>query len=138
MRLKAAAIDGVFFAVGLVLLAVPFLIAGGGVPVSRQALYLCGAAVGVLLVFYRLYWCILGADSPGLRLAGLRLLTFDGYRPSWQTRVLRFGVACLGTSALGLGLLWALVDDEGLAYHDHLSKTFLTKDDPHPGTFHRR
>jgi hypothetical protein len=32
----------------------------------------------------------------------------------------------LSLAAGGLGLLWALVDEETLTWHDHISKTFPT------------
>ena len=34
--------------------------------------------------------------------------------------------ACLSFCAGGVGLLWALADEEKLAWHDHMSKTFPT------------
>jgi len=32
----------------------------------------------------------------------------------------------LSLCSLGLGLVWALVDEESLTWHDHISKTFPT------------
>jgi hypothetical protein len=38
---------------------------------------------------------------------------------------------------LGLGMFWALMDEEGLTWHDHMSRTFPTVQDPNPGSFRR-
>jgi uncharacterized RDD family membrane protein YckC len=89
-------------------------------------------------VFYHLFWCVLGRESAGMRALGLCILTFDGHPPAWQQRVARFLLAVFGVGALGVGVLWSLIDDEGLAMHDHISKTFPTEYDPHPSTMRRR
>jgi len=34
--------------------------------------------------------------------------------------------ACLSLCSAGLGLIWSLADEEGLTWHDHMSKTFPT------------
>jgi len=52
-----------------------------------------------------------------MRLVGLHSLTFDGQAPGWRRLTLRFVLFCLGIGAVGVGLLWALVDDEALTMH---------------------
>jgi hypothetical protein len=66
------------------------------------------------------------------------VLTFDGQRPSRGQFIGRFVVACLSLAAAGIGLIWGLIDEEKLTWHDHISKTFPTAIDPNPGTFHRQ
>jgi hypothetical protein len=51
--------------------------------------------------------------------------------------VVRFLAACLGLAALGLGPLWALLDEERLAWQDHISKTYPAVENPNAGTLHR-
>ena len=41
-------------------------------------------------------------------------------------RLFRVGAAGLSVLAAGLGILWALVDEESLTWHDHISKTYPT------------
>ena len=57
---------------------------------------------------------------------GLRVVNFDGYPADARQRLVRFVCACLSTLA-GLGLLWALFDEEKLTWYDHMSKTFLAQ-----------
>ena len=103
------------------------LVFWGGVPLAGKQGMLFGAA-GFLLVWvlYQLLWCAANLDSPGMNWARLRLLDFSGFRPARRQRFIRLAVFCLGTLAVGLGQAWALVDEEGLTWQDHVSETFPT------------
>jgi len=81
-----------------------------------------------VVVFYRSLFILAGGDSPGMRWAGLRLVTFDGDDPSVQERFLRVLWGAFSVLPLGLGLFWALLDQERLTWHDLLSKTFPSPD----------
>ena len=138
VRLHAALLDVLFLGAGMTAAAAAFHFAGGRFRSGGSvALPYAGAALAVAL-FYPLFWAVLGRETAGMRYLGLRVLTFDGHRPGWGRLTVRFGLFCLGTVAAGLGLLWALTDDEGLTMHDHISKTFPTRYDPHPSTLRRR
>lgn len=90
-------------------------------------------ALSVLTLLYRLLWCFAEMDSVGMRAAGLKLINFDGALPDRKQRFLRVAAWLLSAGAGGLGLLWALADEEKLTWHDHISKTF-----PTPSPFLRR
>ncbi|HLJ14144.1 MAG TPA: RDD family protein [Bryobacteraceae bacterium] len=117
-------ISMVVMALGLFLLV--FSLGGGDVVLNRQTLPLFAFITVVLGLFYRFLFCFSGADTPGMRWAQLRLMNFDGYTPSHEQRTYRLLGSCLSLLAAGLGLLWALVDEETLTWHDHMSKTFPT------------
>jgi hypothetical protein len=51
---------------------------------------------------------------------------FDGRRPDREQRGVRQVAGLLSLLSAGLGLVWALVDEEKLTWHDHISKTFPT------------
>jgi uncharacterized RDD family membrane protein YckC len=138
VRLHAAMLDTVFLTLGVAAAAVPFHLMGGQFVFTAKALLPYGATVAALAVFYHLFWCVLGRESAGMRSLGLRVLTFDGNPPSWRRRVVRFVLSCAGLVAVGIGPLWALIDEEGLTWHDHISKTFPTEYNPNPGTLRRR
>lgn len=82
--------------------------------------------VGLIALFYRFLWCMGNGDSPGMRFAGLRLVDFDGRVPDRERRGMRQIAGLLSIISAGLGLVWALVDEENLTWHDHISKTFPT------------
>lgn len=126
-RVLAAILDQVFCGVGIVLVAVTFHFMGGRfVPVVRLAPWY-GAVVASVVASYYLFFALLGRDTAGMACCRLRVVTFDGLRPEWTMRIARLMAGAFGTLALGLGLLWALVDDESLTWHDHITKTFPTK-----------
>jgi uncharacterized RDD family membrane protein YckC len=125
-RMLAAGLDFamVLMAVGFFLILLQLL--PGEVRLTRQTMAAYGVVTLTVLVFYKLLWCLAGADPPGMRWTNLRLLNFDGRPPVRRERMIRLAGACLGVAALGLGILWPLVDEETLAWHDHMSKTFAT------------
>jgi uncharacterized RDD family membrane protein YckC len=125
-RLIAAAFDAsmIILAVGAFLGV--FLVAGGQVEFTRQNFGLLIGVITVVTLFYRWLWTLANGDSPGMKFAGLRLVDFDGRRPDRDQRGMRHLASLLSVVSVGLGLVWALVDEESLAWHDHISKTFPT------------
>jgi uncharacterized RDD family membrane protein YckC len=125
-RMIAATFDAamVLLASGLVMGI--FTIAGGSVAITAgNAVFFLGMT-GILAMFYRLLWCVANGDTPGMRFAGLRLVDFDGHVPDRERRGMRQIAGILSLISAGLGLVWALVDEESLTWHDHISKTFPT------------
>jgi len=55
----------------------------------------------------------------------LRLVRFDGAPVGTGRAVHRYALAILGSAALGLGFLWALVDRDRQFLHDRLAGTAL-------------
>lgn len=125
-RLLAAALDGSLVAIGLGMFLVIFLLGGGDLVFDRQTVSLLTTVAIVITIFYRILWCLGGGDTPGMRWAGLRLVDFDGRRPGRDQRGVRQAASLLSLVSAGLGLVWALVDEENLTWHDHISKTFPT------------
>jgi uncharacterized RDD family membrane protein YckC len=125
-RLVAAAVDGSLILVGVGVFLAIFFLSGGQVALDRQALSFIIGVTAVIALFYRALWCLANGDSPGMRFAGLRLVDFDGRRPDREQRGIRQVASLLSLLSAGLGLVWALVDEENLTWHDHISKTFPT------------
>lgn len=84
------------------------------------------AAVAAL---YKSLYAFANVDSPGTRWANLKIVNFDGEAPSRVERVNRMTWSALSVAAVGMGLLWSLVDEEHLTWHDLLSKTFASPRD---------
>src|SRR5271155_2496053 len=125
-RLIAAAFDAsmVLIAVGIFLAV--FSISGGDVALSKENIPFFLGVLAVLALFYRFLWCVANGDTPGMRFAGLKLVDFDGRVPDREQRGKRQVASFLSLVSAGLGLVWALVDEESLTWHDHISKTFPT------------
>jgi uncharacterized RDD family membrane protein YckC len=125
-RMIAAMFDAamVLLAAGLVMGI--FAIAGGSAAIMAGNAVFFLAVTGILALFYRFLWCLANGDTPGMRFAGLRLVDFDGRVPDRERRGMRQVAGILSLISAGLGLVWALVDEESLTWHDHISKTFPT------------
>ena len=125
-RLIAVAADTSMIAIALGLFLAIFYLSGGRIVFTKSSLLLLGGVTGAVVFLYRILWCLGGGDTPGMRFAGLRLVDFDGRRPEREQRTIRLAASMLSIVSAGLGLVWALVDEENLTWHDHISKTFPT------------
>ena len=126
LRIMAAAADCSVGFAGVILYAITFRTMGQEFMWSSQMVLSYLAAAVVISLFYRVLFCLGNGDTPGIRWAGLRVIDFDGRVPSRKQRFQRLAGGCVGALAAGLGLLWALFDEERLTWHDHMSQTFPT------------
>jgi len=125
-RVMAAAVD-----ISIIMIALGFFIGilelmCGEITVAKETVPLFLGIAFVFALLYKVLWAFADADSPGMRFARLRSVNFDGRRPNREQRVRRIAAGCLSVTAAGLGVMWALVDEESLTWHDHISKTFPT------------
>lgn len=123
-RLMAALADGALIA-GVIL--IPALAAGAliGYPHATKVVEL-GAILAFLLagLLYNTLFLTLAEATPGMRFARISLCTFDGQIPTRAQLRSRLGALLLSMVPLGLGVAWALFDDDRLSWHDRLSRTY--------------
>jgi uncharacterized RDD family membrane protein YckC len=81
-------------------------------------------AIGLL---YHVLFFTLGEATPGMCYARLSLCTFEDQRPSRAQLHFRLGALLLSLIPAGLGIVWALFDEDHLSWHDRLSRTYLRK-----------
>jgi uncharacterized RDD family membrane protein YckC len=88
-----------------------------------------GAALALLAfgAAYQTLFFTLAKATPGMRYAGIGLCTLDGFSASRAQRCKRLLALPLSVLPVGLGLAWALFDDNRLTWHDRLSQTYLRK-----------
>jgi uncharacterized RDD family membrane protein YckC len=125
-RAIAGALDGGMIFTGFGLFLFTFHLMGGMFHLNRQTIPFFIGVFGTVALFYGALWIWSGRATLGMRWTKLRLIDFDGFPPDRRDRVLRIFGICLSCCAGGIGLLWALLDEEQLAWHDHMSKTFPT------------
>jgi len=125
-RATAGFLDAAMILASLGLFLITFQLCGGQVVLTSMTAPLYGGILVVLALFYKLLFCMCGSDTPGMIWTQLRLLNFDGHIPDRDERVQRMFGSFLSYTVGGLGMVWALVDEEQLAWHDHISKTFPT------------
>jgi uncharacterized RDD family membrane protein YckC len=126
LRTQAALIDGLLIVLGCLLGAASYWFEGGLFSADRHVLPFFAAALVTVPIFYKFIWTFAGRDSFGMQSTGLRLVDFDGNPPSKRRRYLRFFSSFISFLAAGVGLVWALVDEDSLTWHDHMSSTFPT------------
>lgn len=131
-RLMAALCDAAIVLVGVALFAGSFFVVtstfgeGGELAINKQTLPLLGGITVLFALLYNTLWAFGNEDTVGMVWARLRLVNFDGQKPNREQRLYRMAAGALSLMAAGLGLLWALVDEESLTWHDHMSRTFPT------------
>jgi uncharacterized RDD family membrane protein YckC len=84
------------------------------------------ASLALFATFYGLVCLITGRETLGMEFLQLEVITFEGEPIDDRTRFIRFATTLLSIGAAGLGMIWALADEENLTWHDHISKTFPT------------
>jgi uncharacterized RDD family membrane protein YckC len=102
----------------------------GFIPMGRAGLIALGVAAGTIAVAFKTIWAWCERDSPGQRWMGLRLVSFNGRKPDRRQRMRRaLAGVIVSFAGVGLGLAWALVEEEALTFHDLISRTFPAEKD---------
>jgi len=138
-RFVAACVDAGLILVGFGVLVLAFQLMGGSFGEGKIFWLGLGGALTTVSLFYGLLWAIVGRETAGMSFTDLQLITFDGFPLDARSRALRVAATCLSFCSGGLGILWAVADEENLTWHDHISKTFPTiKEDPRTFVKQRR
>ena len=84
------------------------------------------AAISLALfaVMYQALFFTLAEATPGMLYARIGLCTFGDSNPSRKAMRRRIVATLLAACPLGLGLAWTLLDDEGLGWHDRMSRMY--------------
>jgi uncharacterized RDD family membrane protein YckC len=128
-RFVAGVLDGLVLLASACLFAIVFWLVGG-------RLQLGSLNLGVLL-FVAAFWIFtyfaafttLSLSTPGQALMGLSVRNFDGELPTRQECLLRAFGYLVSIASVMLGFLWAAMDSDRLAWHDHISCTLLSERD---------
>lgn len=122
-RIFAGLVDAVVVATATGLFGLIFLHMTGAAPSGRLAAGFALALPGFFWALYQYIFLLYGGTTPGLQMTGLRLTTFDGNRVPRPLRRWRALAMIVSYFSLGLGFLWAIVDEDGLCWHDRITRT---------------
>lgn len=126
-RLLAVVVDGALIACAFLAAASVALATMEQLPTTR-VLGTSGASALLLIgLLYQAIFCGLAGSSPGMKYARICLSTFEDRRPSRTRLQGRFGALLLSLLPVGLGLAWAIFDEDGLCWHDRISRTYLRR-----------
>jgi uncharacterized RDD family membrane protein YckC len=137
-RVLAALIDGTILSAAVSAFAAIFLHLNPGLKfvldlvlkpsqlrASLPALAGLGAVALALWAAYEFLFVVYTGSTPGLRATGLRLATFDGSKLNHRLRRWRVLTSLLSALSVGLGYLWCLLDQDGLCWHDRITRTHV-------------
>ena len=94
-------------------------------PAGKAALAVAALVLGGMGAFYGwLFMSYGGGSTPGMRYARIALCTFEDANPSRKELQNRIPATALALLPLGLGLIWALFDEDRLGWHDRMTRTY--------------
>jgi len=127
-RMLAGLLDGLVLAAALAGFGAIFV----WVNPQRPPIPVLAMAVLVVAVLlwaaYEFLFMVYTGSTPGLRLARLRLVRFDGSSAQRQVRRWRVLASYLSAFSLGLGYLWSILDEDGLCWHDRITRTHFSRE----------
>lgn len=128
-RLISGLLDAAVVLLALSIFAVSFAkMVPTPVPVRIEVLSLVLVGAIFWLVFQYLF-LVYSTSTPGMCVTQLQFFTFSGRYASVTARRSRVLASGLSALSVGLGYAWALVDEDGLGWHDRISQTYLKSRD---------
>jgi uncharacterized RDD family membrane protein YckC len=87
-------------------------------------------AVGAFILIgflYQAFFLLTVKSTPGMMYAGISLCTFDDEHPTHAQLRDRLGALLVSILPVGLGMAWAIFDEDHLSWHDRFSRTYQRK-----------
>jgi uncharacterized RDD family membrane protein YckC len=129
-RLLAVAVDGGIVLTALAGFAAIFFKLTGTIPAPREAAGIGLGLAGTLWAAYQYLLIAHAGTTPGLKLAKLELCRFDGSRVPRRLRCWRTLASVLSGMSLGMGYAWCWLDEDGLCWHDRITRTYMAPKTP--------
>jgi uncharacterized RDD family membrane protein YckC len=123
-RIMAALVDGALSFAGFLIFVFVFSSCTAHPPSGRSALAAGFLALVATSAAYQWLFFRFGESTPGMAYAHIALCTLDDDNPTRQAMQRRVGALLLSALPLGLGLLWAVFDEDQLGWHDRISGTY--------------
>lgn len=123
-RLMAFAVDGCCVVAGLLMAVTAAAYASPILPTGIPAVISCVATLFLFAVGYQALFFWLNGTTPGMRYARIGLCTFSDENPTRKALQHRIFALLLAGIPMGLGLIWACMDEERLGWHDRISRMY--------------
>jgi uncharacterized RDD family membrane protein YckC len=128
LRLMATTVDFLVVASGVLAFigvsAQILALCGVGIPTGVPAAVCIAAAFAILWPLYQVLFFTFSDQTPGMRYARIGLCTFSDDNPTRSAMRRRTWAILLSAASLGIGCLWALLDDDRLSWHDRISRMY--------------
>src|SRR5437588_9132369 len=99
---------------------------GGQFTLSKLSAAVYVATFAIVYLQYFALFTTFGGTTPGMMLRGLQVVSFSGEPPTPRQMLLRSAGYMLSAGTFFLGFLWVMWDEDELAWHDRLSRTYLS------------
>jgi uncharacterized RDD family membrane protein YckC len=123
-RIMAALVDAALSFAGFLVFVFVFNSCTAHPPAGRTAVIAASLAALATFIAYQWLFFRFGESTPGMMYARIALCTMDDANPTRTARQRRVGAVLLSALPLGLGLLWAMFDEDQLGWHDRISGTY--------------
>ena len=124
LRLMAAVVDGCILGATFLAAAAAFAFHATELPSLPVAAIASAATLLLLVILYHLLFFTFSDSTPGMRYARIGLCTFSDENPTRSQMRRRTWALLLSACPLGIGFLWALLDDDRLGWHDRISRMY--------------
>lgn len=124
LRLMAAAVDGCLLGFTFLAATAAFSFRATEIPSLPIAAVAAAATLLILFILYHLLFFTFSDATPGMRYARIGLCTFSDENPTRAQMRRRTWAMLLSACPLGMGFLWALLDDDRLGWHDRISRMY--------------
>jgi uncharacterized RDD family membrane protein YckC len=103
---------------------------GGQFTLSRLSAAVYAISLSIVYLQYFALFTIFGGTTPGMMFRGLQVASFTGDSPTPRQMLLRSLGYLLSAGTFFLGFFWAWWDEDTLTWHDRLSRTYLSPQQP--------
>ena len=124
VRIMAVAVDACCIVMTFLAAVVTAAYASPVLPTGISAAIAAGGTLFLLALMYHLLFFSLSDATPGMRYARIGLCTFGDENPSRASMRRRLFAILLAGMPLGLGLVWACMDEDSLGWHDRISRMY--------------
>jgi uncharacterized RDD family membrane protein YckC len=124
-RVLSAALDAALIALHCALFAFIFWKLTGLRPPRMQIAGVLAGLAAVLWAAFQYLLLVYAGTTPGLRLAKLQIVRFDGSPAPRKLRRWRVLASFLSALSLGMGYAWVFLDEDSLCWHDRITHTYL-------------
>ncbi len=128
-RVFAAFLDGfIILAAAVMFLAI--VLQNVPAPDTKVGYMLVAALPVAFWAIYEYLFLVHCAATPGMKMTHLAVRSFDRQPAGRRLRRARALACMLSAFPLGLGILWALLDEDTLCWHDRITRTYLVVPTP--------
>ena len=93
-------------------------------PLGLPGAIAAAVTFAVLFPLYELLFFTFSDQTPGMRYARIGLCTLSDDNPTRSAIRRRILAQIIAICPFGLGILWALLDEDGLGWHDRISRMY--------------